>query len=114
MKSALAYLHVNCGGCHNDEAVRLATQTKLRLRLLVSQTAPEETGAYTTSRGLVMKHPLANGTVTEVLVPGDPDHSGMWVRMGLRDFYAMPPVGTKLVDDTGRETIRQWIAGLPP
>ena len=110
VKDALAYLHANCGHCHNNEAVRLNTQTKMRLRLLVGQ-APEDTGAYTTTVGTVMKHTLPSG-VTNVLVKGVPEQSGLWLRMGLRDFYGMPPAGTQLVDDAGRETVRQWIAGL--
>lgn len=110
VKDALGYLHGNCGHCHNDESVRLNTQTKMRLRLLVGQSTPEETGAYTTTVGTVMKHTLAND-VTDVVVKGNPDRSGLWLRMGLRDFYGMPPAGTQVVDDVGRETVRQWIVG---
>lgn len=110
VKDALGYLHANCGQCHNDESIRINTQTKMRLRLLVAQKTPEETGAYTTTVGTVMKHTLANG-VTDVVVKGDPQRSGLWLRMGVRDYYGMPPAGTRLVDDVGYETIRQWIAG---
>lgn len=112
VSAALGYLHGNCGHCHNDESVRLNTQTKMRLRVLVGQSTPEETGAFTTTVGTVMKHTLANG-VTDVVVKGDPERSGLWLRMGLRDFYGMPPAGTQVVDDVGRETIRQWIVGWP-
>jgi hypothetical protein len=111
VKDALAYLHANCGHCHNDQAGHLAMQTKMRLRLLVAQQTPEETGAFTTTLGTVMKHALDGGSVTDVVVKGAPERSGLWVRMGLRDGYAMPPTGTQVVDDVGRETIRQWIAG---
>lgn len=110
VKDALAYLHANCGHCHNDQAVRLSTQSRMRLRLFVGQKTPEETGAYTTTIGTVMKHTLSGG-VTDVIVKGDPQQSGLWLRMGLRDLYAMPPTGTQVVDEVGRETIRQWIAG---
>jgi hypothetical protein len=110
VKDALAYLHANCGHCHNGEAVRLNTQSRMRLRLLVAQKTPEETGAYTTTVGTVMKHTLANG-VTDVIVKGDPARSGLWLRMQARDLYAMPPAGTQVVDPVGLETTRQWIAG---
>ncbi len=112
VKDALTYLHANCGHCHNSEAKRLDTQTKLRLRLFVGQSTVEETGAYTTTVGTVMKHPLPEG-VTDVLVNGDPEQSGLWRRMARRDYYGMPPTGTQVVDDAGLETIRQWIVGLP-
>lgn len=110
IKDALAYLHVNCGSCHNDESLRLNTQTRMRLRLLVDQTTPEQTGAYTTTIGTVMRHPLPGST--DVLVPGRVEESGIWVRMARRDNFAMPPAGTQRVDDAGVEMIRRWIAAL--
>lgn len=109
VKDALAYLHANCGHCHNAEDVRLATQSKLRLRLLVEQKTPEATGAYTTTVGTVMRHTLENG-VTDVVVKGSPERSGLWLRMGRSDLYRMPPAGTEVIDDAGRDVIRQWIA----
>ena len=57
-----------------------------------------------------MKHVLEND-VTDIVVKGDPNRSGLWLRMGRSDLYRMPPAGTQIVDDVGRETIRQWIAG---
>lgn len=107
VKDALAYLHANCGHCHNDEARRLDSQSRMRLRLLVGQQV-EQTGAYTTTLGTVMRHTLENG-VTDVVVKGDPDRSGLALRMARRDFYGMPPAGTKQVDDAGVATVRQWI-----
>ncbi|MBS2012602.1 MAG: hypothetical protein JST00_06945 [Deltaproteobacteria bacterium] len=112
VKDALGYLHANCGNCHNARAVRLNDQTKMRLRLLVEQKTPEATGAYTTTIGTVMKHTLEND-VTQILVKGDPDKSGLWLRMGRSDLYRMPPAGTEMIDDAGRDIVRQWIAGLP-
>lgn len=109
VKDALAYLHANCGHCHNGEDVRLASQSKLRLRLLVEQRTPEQTGAVTTTIGTVMKHTLESG-VTDVVVKGSPETSGLWLRMGRTDLYRMPPAGTEIIDDAGREIIRQWIA----
>ena len=113
VQAALGYLHANCGHCHNDEAIRLKTQTDVRLRLLADQKTPEQTGAYRTTIGTVMKHPLPGG-VTTVIVPGSPETSGLWVRMGRRDNFGMPPAGTETVDDVGREKVRLWIAGLSP
>ncbi len=112
VKDALGYLHANCGHCHNDDAIRLSTQSSMRLRLLVGQKTPEQTGAYTTTVGTVMKHPLPDGTTT-ILVPGSPDQSGLWLRMDRRDTFGMPPAGTQIVDDAGVGTVRQWITSFP-
>ena len=49
-----------------------------------------------------------------MIVPGSPEMSGLWVRMGRRDNFGMPPAGTETVDDVGREKVRLWIAGLTP
>lgn len=122
VKDALGYLHGNCGSCHNDEAPRINTQTRMRLRLFVGDKRPEDTAAYRTTVGTVMKHPMVDhsgkgepdgghGEVTDVIVKGEPERSGLWLRMGLRDDMGMPPVGSKVVDDAGRETVRRWIAG---
>ena len=111
MKDALGYLHANCGHCHNGQALKLNTQSKLRLRLLVGQTV-EQTGAYTTTVGTVMRHEL-DGGITDVVVKGDPDRSGLWLRMNQRGYYGMPPAGTQLVDDVGVATVRQWITEWP-
>lgn len=111
VKEALGYLHANCGHCHNEEARKLSTQTRMRLRLLVGQT-PEQTGAYTTTIGTVMRHTL-DGGITDVVVKGDPDRSGLWLRMAQRGLYGMPPAGTQLVDDAGVDTVRQWITTWP-
>jgi hypothetical protein len=111
VKDTLGYLHANCGHCHNDQSPKLSTQTKMRLRLVVGQT-PEQTGAFTTTVGTVMKHPIDDGDggfVTDVLVKGDPERSGLWRRMARRDAYGMPPAGTQVVDDAGLATIEQWI-----
>jgi hypothetical protein len=82
----------------------------LDLRLLVGQSAPEETGAYATTAGIVMKHAHSTGA-TDIVVKGAPERSGLWLRMGARNITAMPPLATQLVDPVGLETIRQWIAG---
>ena len=107
VKEALGYLHANCGHCHNSQAVKLNTQSKLRLRLFVGQTV-EQTSAYTTTVGTVMRHEL-DGGITDVVVKGDPDRSGLWLRMNQRGYYGMPPAGTQYVDDAGAATVRQWI-----
>jgi hypothetical protein len=79
----------------------------------VGQTDPHQTGAYTTTVGVVMKHVLDDGGVTRIVVVGSPQKSGLWDRMDRRDAYGTPPSGTKLVDDSGAQTIGQWITAWP-
>lgn len=111
VREALGYLHGNCGHCHNDEARRLAEQSRLRLRLLAAQRTPEVTGLYTTTIGTRMAHTLPG--VTDVVVPGEPSQSGLWARMARRDAFAMPPLATEEVDEAGLRIVADWIRTLP-
>ena len=48
------------------------------------------------------------------VAPGQPDQSAVIARMSARgDMNQMPPLATEIVDATGLDAIRQWIAGLP-
>lgn len=111
--AALGYLHGNCGHCHNERAPRLATQSAMRLRLLVGETDPANTQIHRTTVNVKMQH-VFPPDITVAVAPGQPEKSELWVRMGLRDFNAMPPLGTKVVDDGGRDAVRAWILGLAP
>jgi hypothetical protein len=110
VQAALGYLHGNCGGCHNDGA-KFQGQTALRLRVLTTETTVEKTGVYRTAFGLKMVHPIPPD-ITDALIAGDPDRSGIWIRMEHRDGHAMPPIGTKVPDPDGLSTVRTWILGL--
>ncbi len=110
-KDALAYLHANCGHCHND-TTRMKNQTALRLDVHVSDATPEQTGAERTSPGLVMRHILPPN-IDKAVVPGDPSQSGLWLRMQRRgDDWEMPPLATKVVDDAGVALVGAWITAL--
>lgn len=111
-KDALGYLHGNCGYCHTDEGP-LASKVQLRARLRVGDARPEDTGVYNTSFNVKAKHTLPNG-VRAIITPGKPDQSQLWLRMGMRDLWAMPPVCTRVPDAAGLAVIRAWIASLPP
>src|SRR6185295_11333143 len=49
IRDALAYLHANCGNCHNETPGVAMPPPRLNLRLLVAQTTAQQTGAYTTA-----------------------------------------------------------------
>lgn len=110
-RDAVAYLHGNCGFCHNARLEELIKR-KIHFRLLVGHRSVEQTGAYTTTFGTKTFHEI-DGT-TAAIVPGDPMKSQAYVRMVKPDDYRMPPKGTKVVDPNGSELIRNWIAGLAP
>ncbi len=111
VEDALGYLHGNCGHCHNERALRLATQSDMRLRLRVSEQTPEATQIYKTTINVKMKH-VFPPDIELAVAPGLPEKSELWVRVNLRDLNAMPPVGTKKVDPVGSALLREWITGL--
>ena len=111
VKDALGYMHANCGHCHNPIS-SLNKQTSMRLRVFTTDKTPEQTETYTTTRCLVMKHTIPPDNQIYTLVPGDPDASGIPVRMNRRDSYGMPPNCTKAVDEAGVATVKAWIAAM--
>lgn len=108
-RAALGYLHGNCGHCHNDFS-KLEYQTKMRLRVLTTETTPQQAGAFRTG-GAAMVHVIPPD-ITDLLVPGDATRSGIWVRASRRDGYGMPPLATSVVDLDGSAAIRAWIDGM--
>jgi hypothetical protein len=111
VRDALAYLHGNCGFCHNAQ-LEAVTHRPAHFRLLFGDTSPETTGVYTTTFGTKTFHEI--GGTTEVIVPGDATKSQAYVRMTSADFNRMPPKGTKVIDSAGSDLIRRWINALPP
>lgn len=111
VEDAIGYLHGNCGNCHNNESFLAATHG-LRLKLLTGATTPEETGPYQTAINKPTAHDL--GGTTLAIVPGQPDQSQLFYRMGIRDENQMPPTGSEIVDPTGLATIEAFITQLPP
>lgn len=114
-KDALGYMHGNCAHCHNglSRINTVAMQTTMRLDVSTLDTTPEQTGAYQTTFHLKMKH-LILPNISEAVVPGDPKKSGLVNRMNRRDYAAMPPRCTAIVDDAGVGTVSAWVASLPP
>lgn len=111
VKDALGYLHGNCGHCHRDGAPQ-ADKVLLRLALRVTDATPDDTGFYNTTFKVKAKHTLPNG-IRILVTPGKPDESQLFLRAGMRDFWAMPPVCTRVVDTAGMDLLRRFITGLP-
>lgn len=117
IQAALGYMHANCGHCHYDAAT---APPGFDLRLLVSQTTPEQTGAYITSIGQTLADFSAPG-VTHRVAAGDPAASGVIYRMFHRgdgdlpaegDVVQMPPLASEVIDDQGVQIVSDWILGL--
>lgn len=97
---ALAYLHVNCSGCHQ----------------------PGEVGKYdarwTTpfkDMGLCDVVPTAGDfgdSSNRLILPGQPLHSIVRLRMASTDNMRMPPIGTKVVHTAALNVFDSWISGL--
>lgn len=111
---ALGYLHANCGHCHR-EGNALASKRGLRLEVRTTDSQPELSGAYTSTRNVSAYH-VFEGT-TQLVVPGDPDSSQLYRRLLIRDAesvneaygYQMPPLCTEVTDDQSNAVIRAWI-----
>jgi hypothetical protein len=109
-RSALGYMHGNCGHCHNEQGSLANLQ--LFLRQAVTPTA--HTATISTIRNPVKK--LAPGQPADAVLriePGNPDRSGLMKRIDSRyPPLQMPPLGTELVDEEAVSLIRKWIAEL--
>jgi mono/diheme cytochrome c family protein len=112
--AALGYLHANCGNCHNPRGAAWPdTQMLLRLDLDAAgvQTAP----VLESLVGQRLQYYRAqDGEVTERVVPGEPQSSGLVARMRVRGpKEQMPPLATEQVDAAGVDLVSRWIASLP-
>lgn len=109
--AGLGYLHGNCGSCHSASHP-LGSKLGMALELSSGQQTLEQTGFYSTTIGHGTRHIVAGTSV--VVQPGDPAASQLYVRMGIRDLEQMPPLGTEVVDVTGRGAVARLILALPP
>lgn len=109
VEDVLGYFHGNCAHCHNDTNW-LAGIRELRYKVLVGVANPEDTPTYKTNINAKMNHITLETTIA--VIPGDPSHSQLWVRMGLRDWNGMPNFDTKEVDTAALNQVGIWIKGL--
>lgn len=113
-QDTLGYLHTNCGTCHNPTTeVFMSGDALMNLRLITSQIATVEgSPAYTTTVCQEMQKPIP--VAEQIIVPGSPDTSAMYLRMNQRGTEdEMPQLGSELVDPTGVAAIRAWIENIP-
>jgi hypothetical protein len=105
---ALGYLHANCGACHNSQSA-IAPGVPLRLWESTAQLdAVEQTLGYRTTVG----RPNSFLPDLHIIEAGRPDDSELVIRISQRGVAQMPPLATKIVDQTGVGAIRAWIETL--
>jgi uncharacterized repeat protein (TIGR03806 family) len=95
---ARAYFQANCSHCHHPDWMR----PDLR-----ADTPLAETGLC---EPVEFPSPWIGGTVR--VLPGSPEQSNLWLRMGTRGMGQMPPLGTALVDPLGHALVGGWISEL--
>ncbi|MBX2797499.1 MAG: PQQ-dependent sugar dehydrogenase [Myxococcales bacterium] len=99
---ARSYLHVNCAYCHFPDGTGGGD---LDLRAWTPLT---ETGLCNEPSQGDLKIPDAR-----IVAPGEPDRSVLYARVATRGPTQMPPLASNVVDEVGRELMREWIAALP-
>jgi hypothetical protein len=115
-KAALGYLHGNCGNCHNTSSPVHDTTTidVLLDTTKLASVATTPTFLTTVDKAADVPFNDENGILRDkIIISGDPDNSGLIVRMnttiGIRH---MPKIGSELVDPDGQTALRAWISSL--
>jgi uncharacterized repeat protein (TIGR03806 family) len=99
---ARAYLHANCAICHAPDG---PTPVDMDLRYSTSLIQTHLCGTAPAEGDL--------GVVgAQRMIPGDPGHSLLALRMRAHGRDHMPPIGPQLVDDKGVALIEAWIHRL--
>jgi mono/diheme cytochrome c family protein len=106
-RTALGYLHANCGDCHNPSSGVFAS---VDMQLWES-TKTLDTVFDTTAYRTAVDEPTP-GAAVDRIVPGHPERSMVYVRMDTRGNGQMPPLATEIVDTTGLAHIGDWIRAL--
>ena len=96
---ARAYLHANCSMCHRADSGNVAP---MDFRFGLSRASIKGCSPSV----------FAGRTDVQVLAPGTPERSAIYLRMTNRDGYQMPPLATKAVDPVASRVVEEWIRGL--
>ena len=112
-RSALGYLHGNCGSCHRPTGA--AQHTKLFLRHEMASKSKIEPTIKTAVHQKTFNYTLPGLTKEETyrLVPGSPALSALWFRLSSRDIrHQMPKIGSQVIDSQGSDLIFDWILNI--
>ena len=109
-RSALGYLHANCGSCH-DRSTSLVSIGMLLRQSVAPGGAPDPVGRTAVLQRSRFQPP--GDSEAYRIEPGNPARSTVVFRMSTRNpMRQMPPLGTKVVDEEGVELIRKWIGEM--
>ena len=110
-RTALGYLHGNCGQCHNARG----SLASLGIVLWIDPARSDGSTRVITSLLRVSRFRVFGTAPAERVSPGAPELSTLLTRMRSRDAATqMPPVATLVVDREAASLIERWIAQLRP
>ena len=98
-----SYLHTNCAHCHREHGGGAA---RIHIAYEKALEKSEALGVRPT-QGTFGIHKA------EILAPGDPYRSIMYMRMAKRGPGHMPHIGSTIIDRRGLALIHDWIQNLP-
>jgi len=111
-RTALGYLHGNCGHCHNEQGP--LRNVGLFLRQTAGATA-QGAIASTVNHPVRKPAPGQSHDATLRIEPQHPDRSVLMQRIASRSpALQMPPLGTELTDRQAVDLIRRWIEQSEP
>jgi hypothetical protein len=113
-RSALGYLHANCGHCHNRGGQQVPLPLTLAQRVRDVAASRAEVLASTLGAPSRFRLPGAKEPHDPVVAPANPMRSLLVQRMASRDpRLQMPPLGTALADPEGLALMHRWITHDP-
>ena len=105
-RAALGYLHANCGHCHNNAGP--LTLLDLVLAQSVGKEHASKDDVLRTLVGKPSDFQMSGANLR--VVPGEPRHSVLTLRMRARDALSqMPPLGIQTSDHDAIALIERWI-----
>lgn len=108
-RSALGYLHGNCGHCHNADGPLSIFELNLSQRVTGSAADVLRTLVGVPSQVRAPQAPVG----TPRIAPGHFSASALAIRMRSRDpLQQMPPLGTTQVDAEALALLAAWVDGL--
>ncbi len=129
--SALGWMHVSCGPCHNRSSAATAEKSRVYTLVRASQlfatdaapaVASLDAHVSTVGRASTFEIPDGGGATFSMIAAGDPRASLVSYLSGRRvgptgnpnEKEQMPPIVTRLVDAKGHALLDAWITALPP
>jgi hypothetical protein len=114
-RELFGYLHANCGHCHNPSGAAF-TKTGLDMWLRVAELSGSVTELSVYAALYDVDVAWLDGAVPEAtkrVSPGSFEDSAIYQRfVNKGQAWSMPPLGTEVVDPTGKQLFETWIQSL--